>query len=609
MSTPHKPGKPLSQEHTGTTTEGLGIAPSIGPILTHDGIDPHPTLLRRRDFFMCLFAIGLGIVGSGVALLLLKLIGLLTNICFYGRFSFAFSDPTARYLGGWVILIPVIGGLVVGMMARYGSEAIRGHGIPEAMESILLRQSRIPPRLTFLKPLSAIISIGTGGPFGAEGPIIATGGALGSLVGQIFKTSADERKTLLAAGAAAGMAATFGAPVSSVLMAVELLLFEFRPRSLLPVALASAIAAGLRMLVMGTHPIFAMPSVPPVHIGALLIYGVLGALVGGVAALITRTVYAVEDGFHKYVPIHWMWWPAIGAIVVGICGYFDSHTLGVGYDHISAVLKGDVALRAMIALGLLKWISWSFSLGSGTSGGTVAPLFTMGSSFGAVLAVALLRVFPNCGVSVSVAALVGMAALFTGSTRAILTSIVFAVETTMQPRGLLPLLAGCSTSFLFSCLLLKNTILTEKLSRRGVRVPGELMADFMDRLYVRDAATWQVITLPAHSTVYEIRARFFTNQNVLSHHDFPVVDENQNVIGMIGYRELLNPNARMDQPISQLALRPAVFTNPDHSLRDADRLMERFKVGRLLVADPAQPAKVKGIITRSDLLAAHRLNN
>ena len=336
-----------------------------------------------------LLSILVAIAAAFIAQILVHLIWLITNISFHHTFSFAYGTPptTRADMHAWMILVPVVGGVIVGFMARYGHKAIRGHGIPEAMEQVLLNQSRIPPRITFLKPLSAAIAIGTGGPFGAEGPIIATGGALGSLLGQIIPTTAMERKTLLAAGAAAGMAATFGSPVSAVLLAIELLLFEFRPRSLIPVALAAATAAGVRVMFDGVKPVFPMPDLVTPAGAALGLYILLGAVIGVISVFVTRAVYFVEDSF-EHLPVHWMWWPAIGAVAVGVCGYFAPRTLGVGYFNISDILSGTNAWSFILFLVVMKFISWSISLGSGTSGGTLAPLFTIGGGLGAVLGIA-----------------------------------------------------------------------------------------------------------------------------------------------------------------------------------------------------------------------------
>ena len=328
------------------------------------------SVIDRRVVMLSCVAIVMGVIASVVAIVLVRLIAFVTNLSFFHTFSFHEVSPAQNHLGVWVILVPIVGGMIVGFMARYGSQAIRGHGIPEAMEQVLVNGSRIPARVTFLKPLSAAISIGTGGPFGAEGPIIATGGALGSLFGQFIYTTPAERKTLLAAGAAAGMAAIFGCPVAAVLLAIELLLFEFRPRSIIPVAFASATAAGLRILWVGSQPVFDMGVLAPVTVGALAFYAILGLALGLIASGITRIVYAVEDAFER-LPIHWMWWPALGAVAVGVIGYFAPDTLGVGYYNITAILSHGLPVRFVLFLCVMKFLSWSISLGSGTSGGTL----------------------------------------------------------------------------------------------------------------------------------------------------------------------------------------------------------------------------------------------
>ena len=442
---------------------------------------------QRRTLVISGLAIIVGVGAVGIARLLIAAIALVTNISFFGRFSARSVSPADNHLGIWVMIIPVIGGVIVGLMARYGSGAIRGHGIPEAMEQILTNESKISPKITVLKPLSAAIAIGSGGPFGAEGPIIATGGALGSLVGQVLHTTPDERKTLLAAGAAAGMAAIFGTPVAAVLLAIELLLFEYRPRSLVPVALASATATGIRMVFEGSAGVFAMPQLTQPSGEALTTYMVLGAIVGVAAVGVTKSLYYIEEGFEK-LPIHWMWFPALGAVVVGIIGYFEPRTLGVGYDNISNILAGNFTNAVLIALVVLKFVSWSIALGSGTSGGTLAPLFTIGGGLGALLGILCVHWFPGLGVDPRIAALVGMAAIFAGASRALLTSVVFAFETTRQPIGLLPLLGGCSAAFIISSLMMRYTIMTEKLARRGTHVPTEYIAADPTEIARRDAA-------------------------------------------------------------------------------------------------------------------------
>src|SRR5438132_550597 len=484
-----------------STTEGLPVSPSLAPALEAADIPSQSALVDKRVMVICGISILLAIAAAFIAQALMSLINLVTNIAFYGRVSILYVPPGQNHLGIWVIFIPIIGGVIVGLMARYGSRAIRGHGIPEAMEQVLTNQSRIPARLTFLKPISAAIAIGTGGPFGAEGPIIATGGALGSLIGQIMSTTATERKTLLAAGAASGMAATFGAPVSAVLLAIELLLFEFRPRSLIPVALAAATAAAVRIAFEGARPMFAMPDLSTPTGAAIACYILIGALVGIASVGVTRLVYWIEDLFER-LPIHWMWWPAIGAVAVGVIGCVAPRTLGVGYGNISNIISNTAGpLRVVAFLCIMKLLSWAISLGSGTSGGTLAPLFTIGSGMGLLHGALLMHLSPHAHIDIRIAALVGMAAIFAGASRALLTSAVFAFETTLQPLGLLPLIGGCTAAFLVSCILMRNTIMTEKIARRGIRVPAEYEADFLDQILVSTVASKGVVSLNADDTV------------------------------------------------------------------------------------------------------------
>jgi chloride channel protein, CIC family len=584
---------------TGSTTEGLPIAPALGPGLASAHIAPHAANVTRRTVYVCALAVGVALMAAGVAQLLQRLIALVTNLAFRGTLSPEWLGPTTAHLGAWVILVPPIGGLVVGIMARFGSQAIRGHGIPEAMEQILTNESRIPVRLTFLKPLSAAVAIGTGGPFGAEGPIIATGGALGSVLGQVLTVTAAERKTLLAAGAAAGMAATFGSPVSAVLLAIELLLFEFRPRSLIPVSLAAATATGVRFSWAGSAPAFQSVSFVEPSGGALVLYVLLGALVGLVSVGVTRAVYRIEDAFER-LPIHWMWWPALGAIPVGIIGYFVPRTLGVGYDNIDAVLTGALAIGPLLALCLLKFASWSIALGSGTSGGTLAPLFTIGGALGALLGTALTWLLPRAGVDPRLAALVGMAAMFAGASRALLASVVFAFETTRQPLGLLPLLGGCSVAWLVSAALMKHSIMTERIARRGRVVPAEYAADWLAQWHAGEFSSRPVVTLGAGETVGEALLRL----GAVAHQGFPVLDDRHRVVGVVMRWQLAGaPHGRR---VIELVDRPAITVRVSDTLRHAADVMAHAGVGRLPVLSEGPDAALVGMLTRSDLVGAHR---
>jgi H+/Cl- antiporter ClcA len=443
--------------------DGLPVAPSLSTRAFPGA--RRAALATPRLAFIALLAVVLALGAGLVAFVLTRLISLVTNLAYFGRASTALVFPADHHLGVRSVMVPVVGGLLVGCMARWGTAAIRGHGIPEAMERVLLEESRIGARVAFWKPVSAAIAIGTGGPFGAEGPIIATGAALGSLVGQLPSIDASERKALLAAGAAAGMSATFGTPVSAVLLVIELLLFEYRARTLIPVVLASATAAAFRGMVIGWSPFFAMPTISKVSPLALLGYVAVGAAIGAAAAAVTRLVYRIEDAFEA-LPVHWMWWPAVGGAAVGVVGLVEPRTLGVGYDNIEHLVRGDLPLAALLMLAALKLVSWSVALGSGTSGGTLAPLFTIGGAAGAVAGVVLSHA--GLPIDVRIAAVVGMAAMFAGASHALMASVVFAYEATGQPATVVPLLAGCAAAYLVSRLLMQSSIMTEKLLRRGL---------------------------------------------------------------------------------------------------------------------------------------------
>ncbi|MBS1577666.1 MAG: chloride channel protein [Bacteroidetes bacterium] len=476
--------------------ESTPLSPSLEQLYGKE-IPERKMPVDKRVFYLSIQAIINAIVIGFVAKVLVFLIALITNLAFYGRISVSSVSPAGNYLGWMVVFVPVAGSIVVGLMARYGSTAIRGHGIPEAMEKIILGESKIPPIITFLKPVSAAISIGTGGPFGAEGPIIATGGAFGSLTGQVMHISHSERKIMLAAGACAGMSAIFGSPLAAILLAIELLLFEFSPRSIIPVALGCITGAGMHLLLFESAPVFAMPAIPVPSDTALIVYALLGLITGVIAAGVSKSVYWVEDVFEK-IPVHWMWWPAIGAVVVGIVGYFAPFTMGVGYDNIQHLLTGNLPLSLLLSLCFLKYISWVIALGSGTSGGTLAPLFTIGGAAGALLGIIVLHYFPSAGINIATAALIGMAAMFAGASRAFLTSVVFALETTGQVNGLLPLIGACAAAYFVSFFLMKGSIMTEKIERRGIQPPHSYEPDILHAVSVKELMTNDKVSSSAY---------------------------------------------------------------------------------------------------------------
>ena len=552
-----------------------------------------------------LIAMAIGVVASYVAWFLLKLIGLFTNLFYYQRFDTTLTSPAGNHLGLFAIAVPVVGSLIVGVMARYGSERIRGHGIPEAIESILMHGSRIHPKLALLKPVSAAISIGSGGPFGAEGPIIMTGGAIGSMIAQFFHLTSAERKTLLVAGAAAGMAATFAAPLSAILLAVELLLFEWKPRSAIPVALAAATAGAARRYILGVGPLFAVPA-HPVFIGLIGLAGcvLIGLAAGGLSALLTIGVYAAEDAFHK-LPIHWMWWPAIGGIFVGIGGLIFPQALGVGYDTIGVLLKGEVALKFILGVLLVKSTIWIISLGSGTSGGVLAPLLMMGAALGALGSLFL----PQFGLGFW--PLVSMGAILGGTMRSPFTGIVFAIELTHDFNMLLPLVVASFLAHGFTVLTLKRSILTEKISRRGFHLTREYAVDPLEILFVREVMRTNVVALPANATFGEAHELVRPGRKPHGQHVFPIIDGSLCLLGVISRSDLLKlleQGHGLGEPLSAIISRYPTVAFPDESLRAIVYRMSESGFTRLPVVDRADAKRLIGMVSLADLLRARGRN-
>ncbi|HXC16175.1 MAG TPA: chloride channel protein [Holophagaceae bacterium] len=557
--------------------------------------------LDARAVWISGLAVLVGIAAGFVARFLAGLIGFITNIAYFHRLSWSNVNPWDHALGWMSVLVPVLGGLLVGLMARHGSKGIRGHGIPEAMEQVLYNRSRIQPRLMILKPLSAAIAIGTGGPFGLEGPIIATGGAMGSVLGQLMPSTPDERKTLLGAGAAAGMAATFGSPISAVLLAVELLLFEYRARSFVPVALAATSATAVRLALAGPAPAFPMTDLMPAGPAALALCVVVGAATGALSAPVTQALFKMEDLFAK-LPIHWALWPALGGVAVGLIGLVAPRSLGVGYDNITDILSGRIVGWAVVVLCAAKFVSWAIALGSGTSGGTLAPLFTVGGGFGAVVGLGLAQLFPSAHLDPRMAALVGMAALFTGASRAMLTSVVFAVEATRQPWGILPLLAGCAVAYMVSSQLMATNIMTDRMTRRGSRVPTGLGTDPLDQMLVADGCSKDPATLSADMTAAEARAWLREGAPGSEHRAFPLLEGDGRLAGLLSRSRLLEAEGSL--PLRAIARATLVSVPPGRTLREAGDLMASTRADVLIVADPAAPDRLLGLLTLRDLLEA-----
>lgn len=555
-------------------------------------------------------ALAVGVVAAVVADALLLLIGLITNLVFYQRGSTALVAPGADHHAWWLMVgAPVLGGLAVGLMARYGSEAIRGHGMPEAIEAILRNGSQVRPRIALLKPISAAITIGTGGPFGAEGPIIMTGGAFGSLVAQTLVLTADERKTLLVAGAAAGMAATFNAPLASILLAVELLLFEFRPRSLVPVALAVVVATALRWPLLGTAPIFPTDhTLPTITAPVLLLCALAGGVGGLIAWIATSLVYLSEDSFRK-LPIHWMWWPAIGGLIIGIGGLFEPRALGVGYDVIASLLAGQASLTLIVGILVVKTLIWSLSLGSGTSGGVLAPVFMIGAALGSLLAYVFPPVAPGFWALMSLAAVVG------GVMRSPLTGIVFAMELTHQWDAVMPLVVSSTVAFLLSVLVLRRSVLTEKVVRKGTHLTREYSIDPLEVFLVAEVMPRSFLCFRNCATLADARAEAAAawsgdSKRRLEHVQrlYPIVDDEDGLVGVIT-RHLLH-DARVQSNsdgcprLESLMLSKPIVGYPDMTLRELANLMAQNEISSVPVVERENARRVLSVIATDQILEA-----
>lgn len=559
-----------------------------------------------RILLLVPLAVAIGALGAGISLALLDMIGFFTNLFYYQRFSDSLVSPNANTLGAIAVVIPVGGGLIVGLMARFGSEQIRGHGIPEAMERILINGSKVQPRLAILKPISSAISIGTGGPFGAEGPIILTGGAVGSIVGQLFHLTAAQRRSLLVAGAAAGMSAVFGTPVAATLFGVELLAFEFRPRSMVLIAIAAATADAIRMSMAHAHLVAAQPLFPtPDHkeLGgtALLGAAVVGIACGLSAWVMTQAVYGFEDAFTKLAGhLHWMWWPILGGLIIGVGGLVDHRALGVGYDTIHAELLGQLSVGALGLLVVVKLIIWSGGLGGGTSGGILAPVLIMGAAIGGMLG----HVLP--GASPGVWALIGMSAALGGVTRSPFTAIVFAFELTGDQHSLLALLVAATCAHLVSVLILKRSILTEKVARRGFHVMREYAVDPLEATFVREVMDTDVFTVEPGRELADLYEALSEGSAERRQRLYPVLDDTGDLVGLVPWSVVLTSRDGPAKEVRDVMIGVNALAYPDEILRSVADRMATLGVGVIPVVERADTARLHGLITEFDLLRARR---
>jgi H+/Cl- antiporter ClcA len=551
----------------------------------------------RRTAFLSVVAIALGLLGGAAGWLLLRLIGLLTNLLLFHRRGWTIPSFAGWHPGLGMVLAAAGGGLAIGLLARW-APLIRGHGIPEAMESVLAHQSRIAPRNALAKPLSAAIAIGTGGPFGAEGPIIVTGGALGSLLGQFLRVSPAERRILLACGAGAGMAATFGTPLAAVVLPLELLLFEFSTRAFVPLVVAASVASGMHSLLLGPGPLFTVPPQDFAGLAQLPFYALLGVACGLLAVVICQGLFLVEQGFRR-LPFDEAWHPLVGSFAFALVGLAVPRALGVGYDAIGDVLAGRLAISALAALLVAKLVAWWLALGSGTSGGTLAPVLLISGCFGGLLGKLLHLAMPWAGIHPGAFALVAMAATFGAATRATFASIVFLFELTGDYQVILPLMLASVVADLLATGLLRESLMTEKLARRGLHVVGEYQVDALRVTRVSEIMARPVETLPADATVEEARQRVLTG----AHGAYPVIDRRGACLGIVSRSDLLASGAEGETPLLDVATRELVTVDAEESVLDA---LQRILDERVEHLPVLRDGRLVGICTRTDVLRARR---
>ena len=561
-----------------------------------------------RMLLVSFFSAAIGLVAGVVAFALYKLIGLFTNLFFFHRWSADFSSAQHNHLGWLVIVTPVIGGLIVGVIAKYGTSKIKGHGIPEAMEAVLFNRSRIAPRVAILKPISAAIAIGTGGPFGAEGPIIQTGGAIGSLVGQAFHTTAAERKVLLACGAAAGMSATFNTPIAGVILAIELLLFEFKSRSFIPLVIASTLATAVHMRLLGLGPMFQVSAMDFGIPRALPFYLVLGVICGLAAVGFSKVLYWVEDQFDK-LPIDELWWPAMGALGLGVIAFFVPRVLGVGYDTIGDILNGQLAWKILLVVMLAKAAALAVSLGSGTSGGLLAPCFMWSAAMGGIFAIVSNHFLPSAQLSPGAFALVAMGAVFAAASRATFTFIIFAFEITRDYNSVLPLmLVSVIADGIAMLLMPTSSIMTEKLARRGLHVHQDYEADVLSQARVRETMEKELPAISAGTTVGVLAERIAQHDPAVARHEaLLILDDAGKLTGIVTRGDLLgalDKDSSGSMKVQDAGSTHLVVTYPDALVSEAASEMLRHNIGRLPVVDRGDTRKAVGYLGRSGVMAA-----
>lgn len=581
----------------------------------------------------------IGILAAVIAFLIYRFIGFLYNLFFYQRLAFSFVEPPDSGLQLWIIFVPALGGLIAGLMAQYGSRRIIGHGIPEAMEAVWDNDSKVAPRVLILKPISAAIAIGTGAPFGVEGPIIQSGGAMGSVFGQWISTTAAERKVLLACGAAAGMAATFNTPLAGILVAIELLVFEFQARSFIPISIASLIATGTRRPLIGVGPMFQIEGIPTEFFPNLPFLIALGIVIGGAAILFKDGYFLAETYIHR-IPVSDVLLPAIGGLILGVMGLLVPRTFGVGYDVAQEIINNELAVGLVFVVMLFKVVGVTVTLGSKTSGGFLAPVFVAGAAIGSVFA-HVMNLLPGVTIPVSLFALAGLGTLFGVVSNATFGFTIFAIEVTGRYDALLPVFLVGVVADAIATLYMGPDIMTTELSDRGIDVHQEYEIDVLKRFKAGEVMDTNPASIDPGVTAAQLAAtiagtgtsspessvadggleRFVDEANEVAeadtielaeeseqtvHDGFPIVDSGGELVGVITYGDLVRAIARGDgdRTVTDVGTTDLIVGYPDERLFETVIRMAEADIEQLPIVPRDDEVELVGVLDSQNLMTS-----
>lgn len=578
------------------------------------------TLFHR---FLSLLRTELGItIGLAIVVGVVAGLGAVAFRKMISGFQWLFFDGGASlfsFMGDYyVIILPAIGGIFVGLLVYFLAREAKGHGVPEVMAAVATKGGRIRARVSVVKAFASSICIGSGGSVGREGPIVQIGSSVGSTVGQWFKLHEDWIKTLVACGAAGGISATFNAPIAGVFFAHEVILSRFITISFVPVVISSVAATMIAQIFLGTQRMFPVPEYTMVSSWEILLYCLLGISAGIVGFLFIRVLYKSEDLFDaRKFPDYLK--PALGGIIVGLIGLYSyvyasdplsAGLFGVGYGadygSMDAVLSSDLTLGLGLLIGLLalKLLATSVTLGSGGSGGIFAPSLFMGSMLGGTLGIVFHRLFPSITAPYGAYALVGMAAVFAGAARAPITAILIIFEMTMDYKIILPLMTAVVISTLVARGLSRETIYTMKLRRMGIDISRREEIALMRRITVGEVMSLDFPTVSPKMPVAELTHML----EETGHHGFPVVDEEGRLCGVVTLTDIQAAISRGESAqltVEDIATRQVIVAYPDQSVHDALAQFGGRDVGRIPVVERNEPTKLLGVLRRHDIIKAY----